>query len=56
MLTVSQSASSDLILGGCIVYDIVALAVGQRGTWGGTLGWYAAGSTLIVAVKNIFLK
>jgi len=50
------SASSDLILGGCIVYDIIALAFGQRQTWGGTLAWYAAGSAAIVAVKNIFLN
>lgn len=51
------AACSDWILGGCLVYDLVALTVGQRGYgdegWGSLLGWYALGTAGIVAVKNI---
>lgn len=54
------SAFSDWIFGGCLVYDLVALAVGQstyaKGTnWPTLLGLYAAGSATIVAAKN-FMK
>lgn len=47
------SATSDWIFGGCLVYDLVALAVGQKGDWRTLLGVYAAGSAGIVAVKNL---
>ena len=54
------SASSDWIFGGCLVYDLVALAVGQsvyaKGTnWPTLLSLYAAGSATIVAVKNFLM-
>ncbi|TVY15158.1 hypothetical protein LARI1_G007545 [Lachnellula arida] len=50
------ATSSDWIFGGCIVYDLVALAVGQRGigetSWSNLLGVYAVGAAAIVAAKN----
>ena len=54
------SAMSDWIFGGCLVYDLVALAVGQstymKGTnWPTLLGVYAAGSAAIIGAKN-YLK
>jgi len=43
---------SDWVFGWCLVYDLVALAVGQRGigerSWGNLLGIYAAGVGVIV--------
>jgi len=48
----AASAMSDWIFGGCLVYDLVALAVGQGGSWGGLLGAYAVGSAAIVGAKN----
>ena len=47
------SAASDWIFGGCLVYDLIALAVGQSGDWRTLLGAYAAGSAAIVAAKNV---
>ena len=47
------SAASDWIFGGCLVYDLVALAVGQSGSWRNLLGAYAVGSAAIVAAKNL---
>ena len=47
------SVGSDWIFGGCLVYDLVALAVGQSGSWRTLLGAYAVGSAAIVAAKNI---
>lgn len=50
------SAASDWIFGGCLVYDLVALAVGQSSLdsgWAKTLGAYAVGSAAIVAAKNL---
>ena len=52
------SAASDWIFGGCLVYDLVALAVGQSqiqnsGSWPKVLGAYAVGSAAIVAAKNL---
>lgn len=45
--------TSDVILGSCLVYDLVALAVGQSGTsWRLLLGGYAVGAAAIVAAKN----
>ena len=47
------SAASDWIFGGCLVYDLVALAVGQNGDWRTLLSVYAVGAAGIVAAKNI---
>ncbi|MCJ1430599.1 hypothetical protein MMC29_008517 [Sticta canariensis] len=47
------SVASDWIFGGCLVYDLVALAVGQSGGWRTLLGAYAVGSAGIVAAKNL---
>jgi hypothetical protein len=47
---------SDWIFGGCLVYDLVALAVGQRGIgetrWSNLLGIFAVGAAGIVTAKN----
>ena len=47
------SAVSDWIFGGCLVYDLVALAVGQKGEWRTLLSGYAVGSAAIVAARNL---
>ena len=47
------SVSSDWLFGGCMVYDLVALAVGQGGSWGQILGAYAVGAAGIVTAKNL---
>ena len=47
------SAASDWIFGGCLVYDLVALAAGQSGSWRTLLGAFAVGSAGIVAAKNL---
>ena len=47
------SAVSDWIFGGCLVYDLVALAVGQTGQWRTLLSAYAVGSAAIVTAKNL---
>lgn len=49
----AASAASDWIFGSCLVYDLVALAVGQSGSWRTLLGAYAVGSAGIVVAKNI---
>lgn len=53
------SASSDWIFGGCMVYDLVALCVGQRQygdvAWSNLLGAYAVGAAGLVGVRN-YLK
>ncbi|KAL3422948.1 hypothetical protein PVAG01_04695 [Phlyctema vagabunda] len=50
------ASCSDWIFGSCLVYDLVALAVGQRGigqlAWSNLLGAYAVGAGAIVAAKN----
>jgi hypothetical protein len=46
---------SDWILGGCLVYDLTGLAVGQGGDWGRLLGAYAVGAGAIVGLKNWFM-
>jgi hypothetical protein len=47
---------SDWIFSGCLVYDLVALAVGQRAytgvSWSNLLGVYAVMTASIVAAKN----
>lgn len=47
------SAASDWIFGGCLVYDLVALAAGQQGDWRTWLSIYAVGAAGIVTAKNI---
>jgi len=47
------SAASDWIFGGCLVYDLVALAVGQQGDWRTLLSLYAVGAAGIVTAKNL---
>lgn len=51
------AAASDWIFGGCLCYDLVAIAVGQRsldGGWSALLGGYAIGSAAITGVRNYF--
>ncbi|CAD6500226.1 BgTH12-07409 [Blumeria graminis f. sp. triticale] len=47
---------SDWLLGACLVYDLVALAIGQWGigqkSWGMLLGVYALGTAFIVILQN----
>jgi hypothetical protein len=45
---------SDWIFGGCLVYDLVALSMGQSGGWSRLLGGYAAMTAGIVGLKNWF--
>ena len=47
------AASSDWIFGGCLVYDLIALAAGQSGSWRTLLGGYAVGAAAIVGLKNL---
>lgn len=47
-----MASMSDWIFGGCLVYDLVALSVGQTGDWGKLLAAYAVGTAAIVGVKN----
>jgi hypothetical protein len=50
------ASMSDWIFGGSLVYDLVALSVGQRGigetSWSNLLAAYAVGAAGIVAAKN----
>lgn len=48
----AAASMSDWIFGGCLVYDLVALAVGQGGSWGGLLGAYAGVTAGIVGWRN----
>jgi len=51
------AASSDWIFGGALVYDLVALAIGQReynSDWSNMLGAFAVGTAAIVGIKNWF--
>lgn len=50
---IAASAVSDWIFGGCLVYDLVALAAGQSGGWRSLLGVYAVACTGVVAAKNL---
>ena len=51
------SAVSDWIFGGCLVYDLVGLSIGQASAgnkgWSQLLGAYAVGAAAIVAGKNL---
>lgn len=46
------ASGSDWIFGGCLVYDLVALSVGQTGDWAKLLAGYAVGTAAIVGIKN----
>ena len=50
-------AASDWIFGGSLVYDLVALAVGQRGigdtSWSNLLAAYSVGTAAIVVGRNL---
>lgn len=53
-------AMSDWILGGCLVYDLVGLSVGQSmysgdSSWSGLLGGYAVGTAAVVGLRNWFM-
>lgn len=50
----AAASTSDWIFGGCLVYDLVALSVGQEGSWGRMLGGYAAMTAGIVGLRNWF--
>ncbi|KAK0707712.1 hypothetical protein B0H67DRAFT_495542 [Lasiosphaeris hirsuta] len=51
------ASSSDWIFGGCLVYDLIALAVGQRqygnDGWSNLLAMYAGGTAALVILKNL---
>lgn len=52
-------AVSDTILGACLVYDLVALSVGQSSynePWARMLGWFAGGTAVIVGLKSWMLQ
>jgi len=51
----AAGAMSDWIFGGCLVYDLIALSVGQTGSWSQLLGGYAAMTAGIVGLKNWFM-
>lgn len=49
------SAASDWILGGCLVYDLVAISVGQSSLdsgWSRLLAGYALGAGAILTARN----
>ncbi|EMC97760.1 hypothetical protein BAUCODRAFT_31757 [Baudoinia panamericana UAMH 10762] len=52
------AATSDWILGGCLVFDLVGLATGQyqygNKQWGQLLGGFAVGTAAIVGLRNYF--
>lgn len=50
----AAASVSDWIFGGCLVYDLVALSVGQEGSWSRLLGGYAAMTAGIVGFRNFF--
>jgi hypothetical protein len=49
------AACSDWIFGSCLVYDLIALSVGQTGSWSRLLGGYAAMTAGVVGLKNWFM-
>lgn len=50
----AAASVSDWIFGGCLAYDLIALAVGQEGSWARLLGGYAAMTAGIVVFRNFF--
>lgn len=53
------ASTSDWIFGGCLVYDLVGLSVGQAQigdkSWSSILGAYAVGTAAIVGLRNYFM-
>lgn len=53
---VGLGSMSDWIVGGCLVYDLIALSVGQaqygNKGWSQLLGAYAVGTAAVVGLKN----
>lgn len=52
----AQSGMSDWIMGGALVFDLLALWSGQQRldtAWSAQLGWMAAGSAAIVVARNL---
>jgi len=52
----AAASMSDWIFGGCLVYDLVALSVGQTGSWSRLLAGYAAMTAGLVGFKNAFYR
>ncbi|KAF2643859.1 hypothetical protein P280DRAFT_546743 [Massarina eburnea CBS 473.64] len=50
----AAAGASDWIFGGCLVYDLVALSMGQQGGWSRLLGGYAAMAAGVVGLRNWF--
>jgi hypothetical protein len=50
----AAASASDWLFGGCLVYDLVALSMGQQGGWSRLLGGYAAMTAGIVGLRNWF--
>ncbi|KAF2686885.1 hypothetical protein K458DRAFT_297605 [Lentithecium fluviatile CBS 122367] len=48
----AAASVSDWMLGGCLVYDLVALSMGQEGGWSRLLGGYAVATAGIVGLRN----
>ena len=48
-----QALVSDSVFGACLVYDLLALAAGQRGRWGAQLAWYAGSTAAVVGIKAL---
>ena len=48
-----QALVSDPVFGACLVYDLLALAAGQRGRWGAQLAWYAGSTAAVVGIKAL---
>jgi len=47
--------ASDWIIGACLVYDLIALSVGQSGSWSTLLWFYTVGTAAIVGAKNFLM-
>ncbi|KAF2185833.1 hypothetical protein K469DRAFT_726578 [Zopfia rhizophila CBS 207.26] len=50
----AAASVSDWTSSGCLVYDLVALSIGQKGGWNGVPGGYAAMTAGIVGLRNWF--
>lgn len=50
-----QGLTSDPIFGATLVYDLIALYVGQSGDWKTQLGWMAGATTVAVGMKSMSL-
>lgn len=48
----AAASFSDWIFGGCLVYDLVALSMGQEGSWSRMLGGFAVMTAGIVGWRN----